>query len=59
MYGTCTMSIPAIDFNSSAPSWVGVPAPPDAKLSAPGFAFANAMSSLMLVTGTAGGTTTR
>src|SRR3954469_23390329 len=58
LYGTCTMSIFAIDFNSS-PARCGVlPTPDDAYLIAPGLALASSMNSLIEVAGTEGCTTT-
>jgi hypothetical protein len=51
--------MPAIDLSNSPLNCVGVPVPPEAKLSAPGLALASAISSLTLVTGSDGGTTTR
>src|SRR4051812_42542746 len=54
LYGTCTICNPAADLKSSLARWFGVPAPPDAKLNAPGFALTTAMSSFTDCAGTEG-----
>ena len=45
LYGTCTMSTPAMRLNSSIARWPLVPTPEVAYTRAPGFAFASAISS--------------
>ena len=45
LYGMCRIETPAIALNSSPAMWYGVPGPDDAYESAPGFAFAAAISS--------------
>ncbi len=51
------MSTPAIDLKSSPDRWVELPAPDDANVSDPGFAFASCTSSATLRAGTCGFTT--
>ena len=45
LYGTCTMSIPAIMLNSAPAKWGAVPFPGEPKLSWPGFARASSIRS--------------
>src|SRR4029453_15257097 len=45
LYGTCVICTPAITLKSSPDRWIDVPLPDDAKLSFPGLALAQAMSS--------------
>src|SRR5678815_2231376 len=54
LYGTCTMSIPAILLKSSMPRCGPLPLPDDAYESWPGCDFAKAMSSLIVFAGTDG-----
>ena len=52
------MLTPAISLNSSPAMWMPVPTPAEAKFSLPGLALACAISSGMVLTGSAGLTTT-
>src|SRR5882672_529002 len=40
LYGTCRMSVPVMDLNSSAPRWPVVPLPEEPVVSLPGYLFA-------------------
>ncbi|MNR00373.1 hypothetical protein D3C85_1161430 [compost metagenome] len=57
LYGTWTISMPAIDLNNSPDKWLELPLPAEPKVSAPGFCLASATSSLTLLTGRLFGTT--
>ena len=51
LYGTWSRSTLAVLFSSSPHRWLVEPLPPEAKESAPGFAFASARTSSMVFTG--------
>src|SRR5512143_2560908 len=57
LYGTWTMSIPAIDLSISPARCDELPTPAEGKLSAPGFDFASAIRSFTVFTGDDGCTT--
>ena len=59
LYGICTISIPAIDFNNSIARYGEVPVPLEPKLSSFGRAFASAIKSFSDFTGNEGCTSNR
>src|SRR5688572_3420507 len=58
LYGTCSMSTPAMLLKSSTDRCDVVPLPTDGNDSSPGLVFANAISCFTLVAGSDGWTTT-
>ena len=56
LYGTCVILMPAASISSSVAKWLMLPGPEDAKLSAPGFAFARAKNSSAVFAGSFGDT---
>ncbi len=59
LYGTCVISMPAIDLNNSPLRWFELPLPAEPKVREPGFCLASAINSLMLLAGRVGETTSR